>query len=249
MGGMPTLPVWPTCKLPQPWAELGRTLASGCYREGGHPCICVSPVQQSGQSGTRGARLLHVGNPQRACLLRTSPSTHPRRSSSSSRWLVCLSSPPPLRSRPRGWRARRCGSSALCSLLTTRLSRRHRGWRRCASSARPPRTRARSWLFRSQCAGLCATGACLRRCFCTIRPTRPRRVYLSRSLARAKGTLQSRSRQRIARSWHVRTGMTLACRPSRRGAWMAASSPPSSTSPLSLTSAVCGRRCRERSVD
>ena len=48
------MPVWPTCKLPQPWAELGRTLASGCYRVEGHPCIYVSPVQQSGQSGTRG---------------------------------------------------------------------------------------------------------------------------------------------------------------------------------------------------
>ena len=80
-------------------------------------------------------------------------------------------------------------------------------------------------------------------------PSDPSAAGMSRSLARAKGTLQSRSRQRIARSWHVRTGMTLACRSSRRGAWMAASSPPSSTSPLSLTSAVCGRRCRERSVD
>ena len=175
------MPVWPTCKLPQPWAELGRTLASGCYRVEGHPCIYVSPVAQSGQSGTRGARLIHVGNPQRACLLRTSPSTHPRRSSSSSRWLVCLSSPPPLRSRPRGWRARRCGSSALCSLLTTRLSRRHRGWRRCASSARPPRTRARSWLFRSQCAAAVGTGSVF---FCSARQNLTELVCVCVSLVR-----------------------------------------------------------------
>ena len=57
-------------------------------------------------------------------------------------------------------------------------------------------------------------------------PSDPSAAGMSRSLARAKGTLQSRSRQRSARSWHVRTGTTLACRSSRRGAWMAASIQP-----------------------
>ena len=92
-----------------------------------------------------------LGNPQRACLLRTSPrSTHPaaqQQFESMARVpVLTTSSPQPAEGMARS--PLRVVRVALCSLLTTWLSRRHRGWRRCASSARPPRTRARSWLFR-----------------------------------------------------------------------------------------------------